>query len=255
VRGILAAGDTRSRANAVETVASIGHRHFVQPLLPVLESGIDAVAARRGTGATAQLVEIVQVAAIDPNRWLRAGAVFAAARGGWLIADRAETDPLVQDTIACAKTYIAAKEPLMNRVLFLKTVPLFAGLSLDDLLTVESALVQEEYLAGEAVVRQGEAGATLYIVAQGAAAVKIQGADGGAKQIATLGPGEYFGEMSLFDDQPRSATVEATNDSTLLSLDRDRFSTLVMQRPEILLQMCKMFGHRLRETNRKLFAA
>jgi HEAT repeat protein/MFS family permease len=255
VRGILAAGDLRSRANAIETVASIGHRRFVQPLLPVMESGIETIATRRGAGATAQLVEIVNIAAVDPNRWLRAGAVLAAARGGWLIAEHAEDDPLVKDTIACARTYAATKEPQMNRVLFLKTVPLFAGLSLDDLLTVETALVQEEYLAGETVVSQGDAGATLYILARGSASVSIAGTDGASKRIAELGPGECFGEMALFDDQPRSATVVTLTDAAMLTLDRDRFSTLVMQRPEILLQMCKMFGHRLRETNRRLFAA
>ena len=142
----------------------------------------------------------------------------------------------------------------MNRLLFLKTVPLFEGLSLDDILSVDAALGQEEYLAGETIVRQGEAGATLFLLAHGQASVRL-GVDAGGKEVAQLQPGEFFGEMSLFDDQPRSATVVALTDCTLLTLERDRFSTLVLQRPDVLLQICKMFGSRLRETNRRLLAA
>ena len=78
---------------------------------------------------------------------------------------------------------------------------------------------------------------------------------GDGKEVAQLQPGDFFGEMSLFDDQPRSATVVTLTDCTLLTLERDRFSTLVLQRPDVLLQICKMFGSRLRETNRRLLAA
>ena len=143
----------------------------------------------------------------------------------------------------------------MNRLMFLRTVPLFEGLTLDDLLSVEAALGQEEYLAGEAIFRQGEVGATLYILVEGTASVRLESESGEAKEVAALSAGEYFGEMALFDDHPRSATVVASTDATLLTLERDRFSTLVLQRPEILLQICKMFGNRLRETNRRLVAA
>lgn len=67
--------------------------------------------------------------------------------------------------------------------------------------------------------------------------------------------GDFLGEMSLFNDQPRSATVMAVTDAAVLTLERDRFSTLVLQRPEVLLHICRMFGNRLREANRKLMAA
>lgn len=140
----------------------------------------------------------------------------------------------------------------MSRLIFLKTIPLFEGLSLDDLLSVDESLGSDSYLAGETIVREGESGATLFILASGTASVRI-GSD--QKEVATLGEGEFFGEMALFDDQPRSASIVALTDTVLLTLDRDRFSTLVMQRPEVLFHICKMFGARLRETNRRLAAA
>lgn len=145
----------------------------------------------------------------------------------------------------------------MNRLIFLKSVPLFSGLSLDDLLSVDQALGYEDYLAGEAIMRQGDTGTTLYILSGGSAAVRLgaspDAADG--KEVARLSAGDFFGEMALFDDQPRSATIVALTDAAVLTLDRDRFSTLVLQRPEVLLHICRMFGNRLRETNRKLLAA
>ena len=142
----------------------------------------------------------------------------------------------------------------MNRLLFLKSVPLFEGLSLDDLLSVDGALGQEEFLNGETIVHQGETGATLFLLARGKASVRL-GSDADSKEVAQIMPGDFFGEMSLFDDQPRSATVVAIGDATLLTLERDRFSTLVQQRPDVLSHICKMFGSRLRETNRRLLAA
>ena len=254
MRGILSNGSARSRANAVETIASIGHRRFVQPLLPMLEIGVDAVTVRQGAGTPAELAEMLEAAASDSNRWIRAGVLFAGLLN---LPSETDTDPIVRNTIAHLRNP-KAEESTMNRLIFLKSVPLFAGLSLDDLLSVDQALGHEDYLAGEAIMRQGDTGTTLYILAGGAAAVRLGGtapdaSDG--KEVARLSSGDFFGEMSLFDDQPRSATVIAVTDAAVLTLERDRFSTLVLQRPEVLLHICRMFGNRLRETNRKLLAA
>ncbi len=254
MRGILSNGSARSRANAVETIASIGHRRFVQPLLPMLELGIDAGTVRRGAGSPAELAEMLEAAAVDPNRWIRAGVLFTGLLN---VPPQDDADPIVQNTIAHLRNP-KDEDSIMNRLIFLKSVPLFTGLSLDDLLSVDQALGHENYLAGEAIMRQGDAGTTLYILAGGTASVRLGGAAQDAsdgKEVARLGAGDFFGEMSLFDDQPRSATVMAITDAAVLTLERDRFSTLVLQRPEVLLHICRMFGNRLRETNSKLLAA
>lgn len=253
MRAILSNGSARSRANAVETIASIGHRRFVQPLLPLLEMGIDA-AGRRGAGGADEFADMIAAAASDPNRWIRAGVLFAGLLN---LPSRADDDPIVRDTISWLR-HPTSEESIMNRLIFLKSVPLFAGLSLDDLLTVDRALEHEKYLAGETIMREGDPGSALYILAGGAAAVRLGGAAPDAsdgKEVAQLGAGDFFGEMALFDDQPRSATIVAVTDAAVLTLERDRFSTLVLQRPEVLLHICRMFGNRLRETNRKLLAA
>lgn len=249
MRGILTGGDVRSRANAVETVASIGHRRFVQPLLTLLEGGIDAAASRRGQGTAEELGKVIENGLEDNNRWIRTGAVLTAAQFDIPPQRRNDPDTVVQNAIDAVALQ---KEATMSRLIFLKTLPLFEGLTLDDLLSVDEALGHESYLAGETIVQEGETGATLFILASGCAAVRL-GAE--AREVAQLGAGEFFGEMALFDDQPRSASVVALADSTLLTLERDRFSTLVMQRPEVLFHICKMFGARLRVANRLLVAA
>jgi hypothetical protein len=216
----------------------------------MLEVGLDGAAVRRGAGSDADRAEMLAAALIDQNHWIRAGAVLCARRA----PPSPETDLVVIDAVAAVTATTTPREPIMNRLLFLKSVPLFEGLSLDDVLSVDAALGQEEFLAGETVVRQGEPGTTLFLLARGTASVRLgDGPDG--KEVAQLQPGDFFGEMSLFDDQPRSATVVAITDATLLTLERDRFATLVLQRPDVLLQICKMFGSRLRETNRRLLAA
>ncbi len=252
MRRILAGGDGSTYTLAVKAIASIGHRRFVHPLMPMLESGLDGAAARRGAGTDDDRDAMLSAALDDPNPWIRAGAVLCARRA----PTATENHAVVQDAVATITQDITSsvREPIMNRLLFLKTVPLFEGLSLDDLLSVDAALGQEEYLARETIVRQGEAGATLFLLARGNASVRL-GEEAGGKEVAQLQPGDFFGEMSLFDDQPRSATVVTLTDCTLLTLERDRFSTLVLQRPDVLLQICKMFGSRLRETNRRLLAA
>lgn len=233
IRGVFATGNERMRARAVETLGSLSHRALVQPLLPLLERRAGFAVAATGGGSSAQLSAIVEEARQDASPWLRAGAHFAVPSP----SANPGSDPSVP-----AHT--------MNRLLFLKKVPLFEGLILDDLLSIDTALGQEDYLPGEAVMVEGEAGSTLYLVLKGEAEVRIGGAEAG-QVVARLAVGDYFGEMALFDDEPRSASVVAVTDATLLSLDRERFSALIGERPEILLQMCRMFAGRLRELNRR----
>jgi CRP-like cAMP-binding protein len=142
----------------------------------------------------------------------------------------------------------------MSRLMFLKTVPLFEGLSLDDILSVDEIMFRKDFGAGETIVAQGDPGTSLFVLYSGTAAVRL-GQGESAKLVTELQAGSYFGEMTLFDDQPRSASVVAQTNCTLLSLDRDRFRTLVAQRPIVLMQICKTFGARLRETNRQLLAS
>ena len=91
----------------------------------------------------------------------------------------------------------------MSRLAFLHEVPLFAEASLDDLIAVDHALGSETYLAGEAIVTEGETGDRLCIIYRGDVLVRKEGVT-----LAQLFVGDFFGEMSLFDAEPRSANCD-----------------------------------------------
>ena len=138
----------------------------------------------------------------------------------------------------------------MNRLAFLHSVRLFADTGLDDLIAVDQVLRSEAYLAGEPIVSEGDVGDRLCIIHSGTVAVTK-----GGHVLAQLTPGDFFGEMALFDDEPRSATVTAQGDVEVLSLERDRFHSLVRQRPGILMEVCATLVRRLRQTEQEVATA
>jgi len=222
--------DPVARARAVSVIMGAGERRFVQPVLPLLDRLAQGPRPRTAPLVPSQVEALVRAAEGDENPWIQRGAWRALA----------VVDP----------TRYSSEDTEMSRLLFLKGVPLFAGLGLDDLVTIDQILQTEDYLDGEQIVEAGEQGDKLYIVFDGHAAVVV-----GAKEVAQIEKAQYFGEMALFDDQPRSATVVAKGPVRLLAIARDRFLALIQQRPEVLVHVCKVFGDRLREANKRLAAA
>jgi CRP-like cAMP-binding protein len=101
-----------------------------------------------------------------------------------------------------------------------------------------------EYGPGQAVVRQGESGDTLYLVARGEVAVRIQVEGGQGRELARLGRGAIFGEMSVLTGEPRSATVVAVGDAALLSLDRDAFERVLCAEPHLAQALAATIARR-----------
>jgi CRP/FNR family transcriptional regulator len=90
-------------------------------------------------------------------------------------------------------------------------------------------------------------GDRLYLIQRGEARVTAAG-----REVARIGPSEYFGEMAMFDYKPWSASVAAVSDCSMLTLRRDRFRSLVAQRPSVLMHICQVFGNRLRAMNQRM---
>jgi CRP-like cAMP-binding protein len=103
-------------------------------------------------------------------------------------------------------------------------MPLFAKLPPADLDLLLTRLERVAIAEGSAVVREGDAGDSFYLVVSGAYAVSRAG-----QQLATLGPGDSFGEIALLHDVPRSATVLATTNGELLRLDREGFNDVLLR--------------------------
>ena len=121
--------------------------------------------------------------------------------------------------------------------------PLFRDLDADGLAAVRDAAVEVEFPAGRAIARQGEIGTGLFIAARRAVRVVRDG-----RELARLGPGEFFGELSVLDGAPRNASVVADEPTTCLALATWDAERVMRERPGVALAVLRVVVARLRES-------
>jgi CRP-like cAMP-binding protein len=134
----------------------------------------------------------------------------------------------------------------------LKRVPLFSDLSEVELARFTDVVREREYPKNSVILFEDDPGDALYIVSSGQVKVVLIGEDGREVILSVLGDGDFFGEMSLIDDEPRSAHVIAMKDSSLLVLRRDDFQQQIQQLPSIALKVLKVLVGRLRRADAKI---
>jgi CRP/FNR family cyclic AMP-dependent transcriptional regulator len=128
-----------------------------------------------------------------------------------------------------------------RRIELLATVGLFDGIGPTDLTAVAGKAVEVDFPAGRQIVRQGEVGTGFFLIASGAADVVRDG-----RTIARLGPGEFFGELSLLDREPRIATVVAEVPTTCLAIASWEFETVLETQPGLAIAILRGVARRLR---------
>ncbi|MDQ3035351.1 MAG: cyclic nucleotide-binding domain-containing protein, partial [Myxococcota bacterium] len=132
--------------------------------------------------------------------------------------------------------------PRIERIRFLRSVPLFESLSGEDLLSVADVLEQVDRRAGTAIFHEGDPGEDLYLVVRGMVAIE----QGGAR-IAELGEREFFGDLAVLDHQPRSADAICLADAQLLRLRGADLRELMVTRPLLVEGIVRVLVRRLRE--------
>ncbi|HLG71015.1 MAG TPA: Crp/Fnr family transcriptional regulator [Chloroflexota bacterium] len=133
--------------------------------------------------------------------------------------------------------------------LVLAHVPLFSGLAPDELETLGRSLRPRRYARGDLIFQQGDPGDTLYVIESGEVKVVLTSADGREAILTILGPGHFFGELSLLDSEPRSADVIAKEDCALLALRRDDFQAFLNAHPHAAITLLAVLSRRLRATD------
>jgi CRP/FNR family transcriptional regulator len=139
-----------------------------------------------------------------------------------------------------------------SAVELLKSVPLFAGLEEGELERFSRVAVPRQFPAGTRVFHEGDDSDACYIVKEGSFRVTREHSDGRAITLATLGPGEIFGELAMLDGDKRSASAEALSDGELLALPANDVRALLARHPEIALKLVAGLVRRLRAANVRL---
>jgi CRP-like cAMP-binding protein len=134
----------------------------------------------------------------------------------------------------------------------LRQVPLFSRLSEADLEGFAPVLRERRVGRGAVIMMQGERGDALYLLAEGQVKVVLIGEDGREVILSVLGPGSFFGEMALLDDEPRSAHVVVMEDSLLLILRREDFQARLRSSPDVSLALLRELSQRLRRADDRI---
>jgi len=134
----------------------------------------------------------------------------------------------------------------------LARVPAFSTLERSDLERIAQVAVPRQFEPGQAVFREGDASDTCYVVREGRArAIRTHG-DGRTITLATFGPGDIFGELAMFEDERRSATVQAIDTTSVVGVLGPDMRRLMGEHPQIAARLVVALGRRLREMNERL---
>lgn len=129
-----------------------------------------------------------------------------------------------------------------ERSALLAATPLFAGIDDAGLARIAARVVEVEFAADHVIARQGEVGTGFFVVASGGVRVVRDG-----KTLATMGPGAFFGELSVLDGRPRTAQVSATMPTLCLALASWEFEAVVTDQPSVALAVMRGLAGRLRD--------
>lgn len=241
VEKVLRFANARIRADALEVLSNLGVRESTAILVHLLEEG-DIVERERALSGRVppprdRPTLLAQLESCN-DRWLRLAAFACLAQD-----EPGSHDPRREETV------------LMEHLLMLQSVPLFATMTLEQLEAIHLCLTEQHYTLGELIFHEGDVGDEMYIVAEGEVEILLKLDTPEPILLAKVGPGAYFGEMSILDNEPRSAAARVSQDARLLVLKGEQLKELVYVMPEIAFTIFKVLSERLRRSDRRLGSA
>jgi HEAT repeat protein len=222
----LSSHDQSQVANALEALDSFGEHPIVRPLLRLWEP-----ADRRRVPRDVWLPRLLE----DPDPWIHDCAA--------LLRDTTRKDAPMTDALATMSD--------VERVLFLRKVPLFAELAPQDLRTVAAVADERVFVDGETIAGQGEPGDELHIVVDGEVRVlRVDPGTGSDRELAIRRQGDVVGEMALITQEPRMASLVASGEVRTLRLGRTEFEGVLRERPDTAIAVIRVLSLRLVESAR-----
>lgn len=235
VENVLRFAHARIRSDALEVLSNLGNRETSSLLVHLLEEGDLVERARSLSGKVPDprrrevlLEELSQ----SPDKWLRMAAKAAGSQG--------------------SIESFSEEGQLMERLLMLQSVPLFAAMTLEQLEAIHSCLSEQHYTKGEVIFDEGDIGDEMYIVADGKVEILLNLKSADPLLLATVEKGSYFGEMSVLDRDPRSAAAKVAEDARLFVLKGEQLKELIYVMPEIAFTIFRVLSERLRRSDKRL---
>jgi CRP-like cAMP-binding protein len=142
--------------------------------------------------------------------------------------------------------------PLTDKILHLKNIEIFADLSVNELAAVASVTEEAAFDEMEMVFREGDVGDTLFLILEGEVAVIKDCNSEREFELDRIGRGDYFGEMALFGDDHRSATIRVKKNARFLTLNKQELQEIVREYPQIALHVCRVLSMRIRRLHGKI---
>jgi HEAT repeat protein len=219
IRRCLRSNDADVRAQAVETLDSVGDRRLGRSIARLVELDPAGSSADRAG-------DVLDALRHDDDPWIRMLAERSAGDGG---------------TMAGPEVSLGEIE----RMLELRRVPLFERLDPEDLQRVAAVADERSFPPGSTIVTQGDVGNELFVILEGRVRVERVEPDGSVRQIRTYEAGDHVGELAVLLERPRVATVVAEEEVRTLVIDGDGLRSILRERPEAAMAMLQTLAERI----------
>ena len=250
VRKSMNGTNIENRAAALEALDTIGDKKLAGSIVALLEEEPES---SDPSDALALLLK-----SQDP--WLRTLAVRSTAelnlREFIPLIDQLKTGPasLLREAALGALAQFGEEKQMdtlktvsiLERILLLRDVPIFAELSPEDLELVANLAREEWYPENTVIIQQGEEGDVMFVIVEGTLDV-VRTVNGTEQVLAQRGPGDFVGEMAVIESAPRLATLRTQSDVRVLALDGETFKGILRERPDVSLAVLRNISRRLRE--------
>jgi CRP/FNR family cyclic AMP-dependent transcriptional regulator len=140
----------------------------------------------------------------------------------------------------------------IEKIIFLKQVPFFQGMTIEQLKVLANVCEEEFFTADTRLFNQGDPGGALYVVVSGRVGIEQEKRTGAFARLATIEAHSYFGEMNLFNNNPCTTSAIAIQDTLALRLRREPLIALARQYPDLSLELINVLSGRLREANDRI---
>ena len=219
IRRCLRSNDADVRAQAVETLDSVGDRRLGRSIARLVELDPSPTDGHRGD-------DVLDTLRHDDDPWIRMLAERTAGDGG---------------TMAGPDTSLGEIE----RMLALRRVPLFERLDPEDLQRVAAVAEERDFPDDAALVTEGDVGNDMFVILEGRVRVQRREPDATIRQIRTYEQGDHVGELAVLLERPRAADVVADGEVRTLAIDGDGLTAILRERPEAAMAMLQTLAERI----------